>query len=106
MITIKTFLQNKKMLIAVAVNVLFRMLLIIQQCLGIYYDLLLPYVLGGGLICLICFWFEVSAFICSFNGKAKASIVCACYPTGNIVDKWWDDKWWDDKYLVPTVCSS
>lgn len=69
----KTFLQNKKMLIAVAVSILYDLFNIVELCIeGGSYKPILNFCLF-----LIGFLFVVSAFICNFNGKVKAAITCA-----------------------------
>lgn len=79
-ITTKTFLQNKKLLIAVVVEILF-------ELYGVVGNVRL-FVMQGNishcLIRIILFFVEliglslvIGAFVCNFNGKVRPAIVCA-----------------------------
>lgn len=83
MITIKAFLQNKKLLIAVATHLLLGTISVVclialdgisyQGNVQLFFRLYAAYFTSG----LISFLLAVSAIICNINGKVRAAIVCA-----------------------------
>lgn len=83
MITIKAFLQNKKLLIAVAAHLLLGTISVVclialggisyQGNLKLFFTIYAAYFTSG----LISFLLAVSAIICNINGKVRAAIVCA-----------------------------
>lgn len=82
-ITIKTFLQNKKLLIAVVVHLFLGIIsvvcLIVQGGIN-YYDSAWPFFMSYAsdfIRGLVSFLLAVSAIVCNLNGKVRAAIVCA-----------------------------